>query len=281
MNYLLKKVISGVSALVMCVSVMPLSANADEYSTSTTTSIQQVSNDVYNQVLELGFDEDEAQYIVDNVDEDEILSILGVQSNHNSRATNPIHHLKEETYHNVANWNTDGSCGSVATAIFLMYYSCNHYPEISYSSPYNLYKSLKPYIEINSNARSSTLSSRKDGLKNYLNDHGNTDIASDVRQLAYNDSSSSTTANFKKICLLTVARINRDEPIILSGKYNASDKSGHVVVIEGIQIGQDSNGEFDASTTYVYVNDGWGGINQQINLKKFVSYNDRGIIYLF
>ena len=72
MNKLLKKVVAGVAALTMCVSAMPLSANAEGYSTGTTTSIQQVSNDVYNQVLELGFDEDEAQYIVDNVDEDEI-----------------------------------------------------------------------------------------------------------------------------------------------------------------------------------------------------------------
>lgn len=60
MNNLLKKVVAGISALTMCVSAMPLCASAEGYSTGTTTSIQQVSNDVYNQVLELGFDEDEA-----------------------------------------------------------------------------------------------------------------------------------------------------------------------------------------------------------------------------
>ena len=276
MNKLLKTLIAGVSALTMCISVMPLSANAEGYSTGTTTSIQQVSNDVYNQVLELGFDEDEAQYIVDNVDEDEILSILGSQSNPNSRATNPIHYLKDETYHNVASWNTDGSCGSVAAAIFLMYYSCNHYPEILYSSPYNLYISLKPYIET---ARGSRFSTYKDGLIAYLNDHENSDIAVMVKSLGYHDTNASTTANFKKMCLLTIARINRDEPVIASGYY--PNEGNHVIVVEGIQIGYDSSGELDTSTTYIYVNDGWGGTKKKLNFFDFVKIGNHGIIYLF
>ncbi len=280
MNKLLKKVVAGVAALTMCVSAMPLSANAEGYSTGTTTSIQQVSNDVYNQVLELGFDEDEAQYIVDNVDEDEILSILGSQSNPNSRATNPIHYLKDETYHNVAGWNTDNSCSSVAAAIFLVYYSCNHYPEISYSSPYNLYKALKPYIELEYKTRSAYLSDIKSGLKEYLNDHENSDIAAMVRSLEYYSTDSTTTANFKKMCLLTIARINRDEPVMSVGYY--PNAGIHTIVVEGIQIGYDSSGELDTSNTYIYVNYGWGGTKKKLNFYDFVRNSSIGsIIYLF
>ena len=279
MHKFCKHLIAGVSALVMCLSAVPLSASAEI--TSTSTSVQQVSNQsVYNQVLALGFDEDEAQYIVDHVDADEILSILGTgdSSINVSRSTSSIDYsLEHATYSNVSSWNTDGSCGSVASAIFLVYLSCYHIPEITYSSPYNLYLALKPYIE--TNARSSSMSSLESGLIRYLNEHDDDDLnlGSCIKSII----DGTNTTQFKKMCLITIAQLDDDHPVIVGGKYSSSSSSGHVVVIEGIDIVNNSDGSINTANTYIYVNDGWGGTNQRINFKDFVSYTYEGIVYMF
>ncbi|GEM_PF-6851944 len=279
-NNLLKKVVAGVAALTMCISVMPLSANAEGYSTGTTTSIQQVSNDVYNQVLELGFDEDEAQYIVDHVDEDEISSILGTGNSNTSvkRSVSKMDYcLENPTYSNVKGWNTDNTCGSVAATIFLVYLSCYHIPEISYRSPKDLYNTLKGYIE--TGARNSTISSLELGIANYLNDTDDDDLNLGSQMRSVVDGTSEV--NFKKMCLLTIAQLDDDHPVLVGGKYSSATTYGHVVVIEGIDIVNTSNGGVDTNNTYIYVNDGYGNTKQKINFKNFVNYNWEGIVYMF
>lgn len=270
-NNLLKKVVAGVAALTMCVSAMPLSANAEGYSTGTTTSIQQVSNDVYNQVLELGFDEDEAQYIVDHVDEDTILSILGTGNNSNKRSV-ARYSLQNPTYTDVKGWNTDNSCGSLAATILLVYESNYIYPEISYSSPKGLYNTLKGYIEDKS--RWATHLQFTNGLQQYCDDE---ELGLQSKEVVYDG----TNTSIKKMLLICVSYLNDDLPLVALGKY--PNKEGHFVVIQGIEILNSDVNNLQANVT---VNTGWGGTNAiaTIDFVKFIKdfgKKSSALFYLF
>lgn len=150
--------------------------------------------------------------------------------------------------------------------------------EITYTSPYHLYLSLKPYIET-ANARWSNMDLLESGLINYLNDHDDDELClgDAVRLVKYGDNSDKNII-LKRMSLIITAHMSRDEPVIARGIYpNASN--GHVVLIEGIEIAHDSNGNTDFNNTYIYVNDGYGNTHQKINFKTFISYNHEGIVY--
>ncbi|MCD7800707.1 MAG: hypothetical protein LUG94_05805 [Ruminococcus sp.] len=276
MNSFVKKLVSGIAALTMCLSVAPISINAvvDDNSTSLVSNQE---SDLLSQVMALGLSEEEAQVIVDNVDAEEILTILygnGEDSTIVRSSSTTTHSLLNSTYSNVSSWNTDDSCSSVAAAILLVYQSCYNDPEISYSSPYNLYLALKPYIE--TYTRVSTISALATGLTDYLEDAGTPYY---VKSLAYE--SDNASVYMKKMVLLAAARLNRDEPIIAAGLYNSASSSLHAVVVEKMVVTMDSDGAVDTSASYFYVNDGYGNTNQKRSFASFIVNSGCGIVYFF
>ena len=274
-----KKLIAFISAVCMT-SVCMLSVSADTIADSTQSIVQQDENvAIENELFNLGFSQDEVNLIIKSVDSETIQSVLNYTGEESISArgtvTTDVYHLQDSngnnvsTYSDVASFNKDGSCGSLASAIALKYYKDYkgvNVPNCTTANFYNFYRSLVPYVEVV--ARSSDLEGREIGLNRYFKEKN---ISLKVGSVPYD--ASNPTTSIKKMILINITLLHGNNPTLASGKYN---NEGHVVVIQGMKVLRNSNGDTVGAT--IEVNTGWGYIANW-DLAKFSGYSGKGIQY--
>ncbi len=280
-----KKLIAFISAVCMT-SVCMLSVSADTVADNTQSIVQQdETTTIENELLDLGFSQEEVNLIIENVSTEEIQSVLNLkEGNINSRATSTTHsyHLQDSngkninTYTNVSQFNTDNTCGSLACAITLKYhkdYKGVSIPKCTNANFYNFYRSIVPYVD--TSARWSTLSTIESGLAEFLSDNN---IKGVGKPTAYFYEPNNRATSLKKMVLLTKTFLNVNEPVIASGKYPTSTgRVKHTVVIQGMTTYYDSDGNLTGAK--VEVNNGWGSI-ETVDYFSFAGVSGYGIVYI-
>ncbi len=271
-----KKLIAFISAVCMT-SVCMLSVSADTIADNTQSIVQQdETTTIENELLDLGFSQDEVNDIIKYVGIDEVQSILnytGTEKYDSNISTyadyDTAYHLKDSngkninTYTNVSGYNTDGSCGSLASAIMFKYYKDYkgyNIPNCTTANFKNFYYSIKPYVET---AKASGLDTIETGLTNFCKDK-NINLVPVVKEYNINDSANS----LKSKIILCAMYLNKNEPLIATGSYSTS--GGHAVVIQGMVSHKNINGDTIGAT--IEVNNGWGSI-EKLDLEEFFTKN--------
>ena len=282
-----KKLIAFISAVCMT-SVCMLSVSADTVADNTQSIVQQdETTTIENELLDLGFSQEEVNLIIENVDNETIQSVLnytGEESlNARGTVTTDVYHLQDSngknisTYTNVKGYNTEGTCASLASAIMFKYYKDYkgyNIPNCTTANFKNFYYSIMPYIEMN-NSRATRFKLITSGLTDFCNDNN---ISLKPCDIEYNVNDSTTS--IRKIVLLCITYLRVNEPIMATGSYSTS--GGHAVVIQGMVVHRNINNELIGAT--IEVNNGWGSVDK-LDLEEFLTKNTilaqmgTGIVY--
>ena len=285
-----KRLIAFISAVCMT-SVCMLSVSADTIADSTQSIVQQDENvAIENELFNLGFSQDEVNLIIENVDSETIQSVLnytGTEKYDSGISTyadyDTAYHLQDSngknisTYTNVKGYNTEGTCASLASAIMFKYYKDYkgyNIPNCTTANFKNFYYSIMPYVEVGT-SRSTQFSLIKSGLADFCNDNNISLKPCDIIYEANN-----STVSIRKIILLCITYLRVSEPIMVTGSYSTT--GGHAVVIQGMVVHKNINGDVIGAT--IEVNNGWGAVDK-LDLEEFLTKNVKlaqkgtGIVY--